>query len=207
MAWIIVDIGERDWSKLAYQFGHELSHVTANNWQADAKPAPPCQWLKEAMVEAFSPRGLGLFAKSWKTDLPFAGDNAFGDAIAGYREDIIIRYSRLADSQGLARDSAAWFSDNRSAVRPSQSLTILAQYHQAPDSVEALGAFNCWPERTAVPASQYLQRWKASCAELRASTQRRSADWPRRRHHHHRRSPEAEDAHSETARNKCDEWV
>ncbi len=23
MAWIVVDIGERDWSKLAYQFGHE----------------------------------------------------------------------------------------------------------------------------------------------------------------------------------------
>src|SRR5579872_7562463 len=29
MAWIIVDIGERDWSKLAYQFGHELGHVVA----------------------------------------------------------------------------------------------------------------------------------------------------------------------------------
>jgi hypothetical protein len=33
MAWIIVDIGERDWSKLAYQFGHELGHVMANSWQ------------------------------------------------------------------------------------------------------------------------------------------------------------------------------
>src|SRR5919197_5254080 len=29
-AWVIVDIGERDWSKLAYQFGHELGHVFAN---------------------------------------------------------------------------------------------------------------------------------------------------------------------------------
>ncbi|WP_189561939.1 MULTISPECIES: hypothetical protein [unclassified Mesorhizobium] len=62
MAWIIVDIGERDWSKLAYQFGHELSHVTANNWQADAKPAPPCQWLKEAMVEALA-AWSGTFCK------------------------------------------------------------------------------------------------------------------------------------------------
>ncbi|WP_258595434.1 hypothetical protein [Mesorhizobium sp. AR07] len=57
MAWIIVDIGERDWSKLAYQFGHECGHVFANSWQPDAKPAPPCQWLEEAMVEAFSLRG------------------------------------------------------------------------------------------------------------------------------------------------------
>ena len=54
MAWIIVDIGQRDWSKLAYQFGHELGHVMANSWQPHAKPKPPCQWLEEALVEAFS---------------------------------------------------------------------------------------------------------------------------------------------------------
>ena len=52
-AWIIVDIGERDWSKLAYQFGHELGHVLANSWRPDARPASPCQWIEEALVEAF----------------------------------------------------------------------------------------------------------------------------------------------------------
>src|SRR5258708_39268700 len=41
--WIIVAIGERDWSRLAYQFGHELGHVTANSWRPDAKPAAPSQ--------------------------------------------------------------------------------------------------------------------------------------------------------------------
>src|SRR5439155_21981130 len=56
MAWIIVDIGERAWAQLAYQFGHELGHVTANSWQPHAKPAAPCQWLEEAMVEAFTLR-------------------------------------------------------------------------------------------------------------------------------------------------------
>src|SRR5712671_7108940 len=30
MAWIIVDIGERAWAQLAYQFGHELGHVMAD---------------------------------------------------------------------------------------------------------------------------------------------------------------------------------
>ena len=66
MAWIIVDIGERDWSKLAYQFGHELGHVMANSWQPHDKPGPPCQWLEEALVEAFSVRGLGRLAEDWK---------------------------------------------------------------------------------------------------------------------------------------------
>ena len=62
MAWIIVDIGERDWSKLAYQFGHELGHIMANSWQPHAKPRAPCQWLEEAMVEAFS---LGAVSAAW----------------------------------------------------------------------------------------------------------------------------------------------
>jgi len=177
MAWIIVDIGERDWSKLAYQFGHELGHVLANSWQADARPAPPCQWLEEAMVEAFSLRGLGRLAKDWKQNPPFAGDNAFGDAIADYRANIIRGYGALADSQGLTRDTAAWFHDHRSeievpALNPfaqAMSLTILAEYEEAPDSVEALGALNRWPGRSGIPAGEYFQQWQESCAELHAS--------------------------------------
>jgi hypothetical protein len=37
-AWIIVDIGARDWSQLAYQFGHELGHVLCNSWNVAAHP-------------------------------------------------------------------------------------------------------------------------------------------------------------------------
>ncbi|WP_378944373.1 hypothetical protein [Mesorhizobium sp. ANAO-SY3R2] len=177
MAWVIVNIGERDWSKLAYQFGHELGHVLANSW-ADAKPAPPCQWLEEAMVEALLLYGLGRLAKSWKQDPPFAGDNAFGDAIADYREDILKRYTALADSQGLARDPTAWFHDHRDEIEmlslnpfaQAMSLNILAEFEQAPDCVEALGALNRWPGRSGIPAAEYLQRWAASCAELQASS-------------------------------------
>lgn len=177
MAWIIVDIGERDWSKLAYQFGHELGHVMANSWQADAKPAPPCQWLEEAMVEAFSLRGLGRLAKDWKQNPPFAGDNAFGDAIAGYRANIIKNYAALADGQGLTRNAAAWFADHRSEIEipglnpfaQAMSLTVLAEYEAAPDCIEALGALNRWPGRTGIPIAEYLGRWETSCGQLRAS--------------------------------------
>ena len=177
IAWIIVDIGERDWSKLAYQFGHELGHVFANSWRADAKPAVPCQWLEEAMVEAFSLRGLGRLAADWKDNPPFAGDNAFGDAIAQYRQNIIGGYSALAGSQGLTRDPTAWFADHRSEIEnpglnpyaQAMSLTILAEYDRVPDCVEALGALNRWPRRSAIPVGEYLQRWTQSCAELQVS--------------------------------------
>ena len=89
MAWIIVDIGQQAWAQLAYQFGHELGHVMANSWQPHAKGASPCQWLEEAIVEAFSLRGLGRLAESWKQNPPFANDSEFGKAIADYRENII----------------------------------------------------------------------------------------------------------------------
>jgi hypothetical protein len=176
MAWVIVDIGERDWSKLAYQFGHELGHVLANSWQQDAKPGPPCQWLEEAMVEAFSLRGLARLAESWKRDPPFAGDNAFGDAIAAYRQDIIARYGRLADEQGGTRAFAAWFSRHRGDIEAqalgpfaqAASLTMLSEYEREPECVEALGALNRWPGRTGVPLPDYLRLWEASCMELDA---------------------------------------
>jgi hypothetical protein len=177
MAWIIVDVGERAWSQLAYQFGHELGHVLANSWQPHAKPMPPCQWLEEALVEAFSLRGLGRLAESWKQNPPFAGDNEFGNAIADYRQNIIQRYSALADEQGITRDPARWFADHRSEIEVAglnpfaraASLTVLAEYERAPSCVEALGALNRWPGRTGVPIEDYFRQWEASCAELQAS--------------------------------------
>jgi hypothetical protein len=179
MAWIIVDVGELAWSQLSYQFGHELGHVFANSWQPHAKPMTPCQWLEEAMVEAFSLRGLGRLAESWKQTPPFAGDNAYGNAIADYRQNIVRRYSALADEQGLTRNPAAWFADHRSEIEvpglnpfaQAACPTILAEYERAPSCVEALGALNRWPGRTGIPIEEYFRQWEASCAELQASPQ------------------------------------
>jgi hypothetical protein len=177
LAWIIVDIGDWDWTKLAYQFGHELGHVMANSWQPHAKPGPPCQWLEEALVEAFSIRGLGRLAESWKQNPPFPGDNPFGKAIADYRSNIIRGYSALAAQQGFTHDPAKWFADHRREIEvaglnpfaQAASVTILAQYERAPSCVEALGALNRWPRRTFVPIEEYFRQWQASCAELEAS--------------------------------------
>jgi hypothetical protein len=123
-AWIIVDVGERAWSQLAYQFGHELGHVLANSWQPHAKPAAPCQWLEEA----FSLRGLGNLARSWKQTPPFADDNAYGDAILEYRQDIVERYGKLAAEQGAVGDHlGAWFDRHRSEIEAGGGLNLFAQ--------------------------------------------------------------------------------
>ena len=129
------------------------------------------------MVEAFSIRGLGRLAESWKQNPPFAGDNAFGNAIADYRRNIIQRYSALAEQQGLTRDPAKWFVDHRSEIEvpglnpfaQAACLTVLAEYERTPSCVEALGALNRWPGRSGIPIEDYFRQWQASCAELQAS--------------------------------------
>jgi hypothetical protein len=93
------------------------------------------------MVEAFSLRGLGPLAESWKRNPPFAGDNEFGNAIA-------IMLNPFAQAA---------------------SLTVLAEYERAASCVEALGALNRWPGRSGVPIEDYLRQWEASCAEIQAS--------------------------------------
>lgn len=177
-AWIIVDTGQQAWSQLAYQFGHELGHVMANSWQAHAKPSGPCQWLEEAIVESFSLRGLGRLAHNWKQSPPFAGDNAYGEAISDYRQNIVQRYGRLATEQGAIGDVGAWFRRHREEIEApgglhrfaqAASLIVLAEYERTPSCTEAVGALNRWPGRTGIPIEEYLHTWEASCVELQAS--------------------------------------
>jgi hypothetical protein len=184
VGWIIVDIGERDWSRLAYQFGHELGHLTCNSWRPDAKPAPPCQWLEEALVEAFSLRGLALLADSWSTDPPFKDDSGFGAAVAVYRQNIVEPYGKLAIEQGNPKDCRAWFAQHRgelesqpglSAFAQVAALHVLAEFERNPSSIEALGALNRWPGRSAIALEEYFRAWETSCGELQAS-----ADLPTR---------------------------
>jgi hypothetical protein len=176
-AWIIVDIGARDWCKLAYQFGHELGHVLCNSWQWDAKPRLPSQWLEEALVEAFSIRGLGLLADSWEQRPPFPHDALFADAIRRYRLDLIAKYEKPAgDSAKL--DMCAWLRRNRDALNHTGSVNpiegpeivqILAELERDVAFVEDLGAVNRWAARSEVPVEDYIRLWQVSCGEIQAS--------------------------------------
>src|SRR6266851_1152158 len=177
MAWIIVDIGPADWCKLAYQFGHELGHVLCNSWNAQSKPRPPCQWLEEAMVEAFSIRGLGRLAASWERNPPFARDAAFGAAIRDYRENLIKNY-RGAGEQMSDAEIASWFRASRSALESGSAFSggplivrIVGELERDNACVEDLGGLNRWLSRSGVPLEDYLTRWGRSCTEVHARGQ------------------------------------
>jgi hypothetical protein len=173
-AWIVVDIGSRDWCKLAYQFGHELGHVLCNSWQIDAKPQRPTQWLEEALAEAHSLRGLALLADGWERNSPFPNDTSFAKAIRQYREGLIENY-RKAAGPPPGDEPAAWFHANRALLEgghhyaPPVILAIMAELIADRHCVEDLGAVNRWPMRSSVPVEAYLALWENSCAEIKAS--------------------------------------
>jgi hypothetical protein len=171
IAWVIVDIGGHDWSKLAYQFGHELGHVLANSWGPQARPAPPCQWLEEALVEAFSIRGLSLLADSWERNPPFAGNASFSAAIRCYRFKVIAGYSKRGDPASEA-ELGSWFRRTRAALEgprcypgPSHSRDRCRTGERARQG-RRYWCSQSLPLRSAVPLEDYFPLWQASCRQI-----------------------------------------
>jgi hypothetical protein len=175
-AWVVVDVGSLDWCKLAYQLGHELGHVLCNSWQWQAISKLPCRWLEEALVEAFSIRGLGLLANSWEHSPPFPHNASFAHFIRKYRQDLIEKYRKPA-GEAPSFDICAWFRGNRdtlnhtgglSTIEGPAILRIAAELERDKDAVEDLAALNRWSTRTEIPVEDYLRLWRASCAEIHA---------------------------------------
>jgi hypothetical protein len=171
-AWIIVDIGARAWCQLAYQFGHELGHVFCNSWGPEAKPAPPCQWLEEAMAEAFSIRALALLADSWEREPPFPGDAPYASSIRRYRQDLIENYKKSAPpGPDIATCYRSHCRDFTQGKGDPMVLAVLAELEKDKACVEDMGAVNRWPQRSALPLEEYLSSWLTSCAEIGAPGQ------------------------------------
>jgi hypothetical protein len=169
-AWLIVDIGANDWCKLSYQFGHELGHVLCNSWAWGDTPKPPCQWLEESMVEAFSIRGLAILADSWERNPPFANNAAFAGAIRKYRENLLDGYRKAGqiDLAAWVRNGTPPIESRATAPEGPAVAAVLVELERDKRCVEDMGAINRWPGRTGVPLAEYLRAWQASCAEIKA---------------------------------------
>jgi hypothetical protein len=172
--WIMVTVGDRDWCKLAYQFGHELGHVLCNSWAQDAKPRNPCQWIEEALVEAFSLRGLRLLADDWRHTPPFLNDADFAISIERYGARMLDGY-RALNPDG-ASGLRAWFTSHEAFLKENGGVdaasgavsTMLALLESDAAMITDMGALNRWPERSGVPVHDYLRLWKTSCSQLNA---------------------------------------
>ena len=176
-AWVVVDVGTRAWSQLAYQFGHELGHVLCNSWMWKVETPPPSRWLEEALAEAFSIRGLGRLADAWERNPPFPNDSRYAQALRSYRRDLIEKYRKAGATQPVS-DLSAWLRANRTLLDGTSGLAdyagpaILAVVNEMEadqDCVEDMGAVNRWPQRSAAPLEEYVRLWQSSCGEIGAS--------------------------------------
>ena len=173
-AWIAVTVGSRDWCNLAYQFGHELGHVVCNSWQPDAKPRNPCQWVEEALVEAFSLRGLQLLADRWEQAPPFPNDGGYAVAIRQYRETILGTSRTVGHAQGIDAGVATWFKRQEAFLADHGTVdaargfvpTVLTLIEENGEWLQDLGALNRWPGRSGIPPRDYLAHWQTSCRTL-----------------------------------------
>ncbi len=176
LGWVAVDFAQLAWIQLAYQFGHELGHVLCNSWVWKAELTPPTRWLEEAMVEAFSIRGLGLLADSWERDPPFPHNAGYAKAIRAYRQNLIEGYRKGPDGRPVS-NLAEWYHANRATLDRDHGLNrnegpaivaILAEFDRDKRCVEDMGAVNRWPGRCGIPVEEYLAVWRVSCAQLSA---------------------------------------
>ena len=174
-AWIVVDVGTRAWSQLAYQFGHELGHVMCNSWMWKVETPPPSRWLEECLAEAFAIRGLARLADGWEGNPPFPNDSRYAHALRDYRRELVEKYRR-AEPEGV-KNAAAWLRDNRKRLDETTGLgvytapailTIVTAMENDKACVEDLGAVNRWPQHSAVALEDYLRLWRESCAQVAA---------------------------------------
>jgi hypothetical protein len=177
-AWIVLNVGLRDWRQIAYEFGHELGHVLCNSWGPTALSPTPCRWLEEALVEAFSIRNLSRLADSWERNPPFPGDSAYGAEIRRYRGWQLDPYKRLAAAAGADQDLAGWFHRRREALDRTAGIdppateavpALVEEMNADPSIIQGLGAMSRWERRTRVPMPEFLDRWERSCQDLGAS--------------------------------------
>jgi len=174
--WIIVIVGRCDWCNLAYQFGHELGHVFCNSWELDATPRNPCQWIEEALAEAFSLRGLGLLADGWEHAPPFPNDAAYACSIRNYRENILAGYRAAALDQGVSAGFGSWFRTYEAFLSEHGNVSaaagavpaVLGLLESDSALIVDIGALNLWPGRSGVPLHDYYNLWRLSCAALKA---------------------------------------
>ena len=117
-AWIVVDIGPRDWSKLAYQFGHEFGHVLCNIWGPEANSAErnPAHGWRRRWPRRSRSAAWGYWPTVGRANPPFPGDAAFAGAIRQYRDDLLTKYRAVATEQGATLSLAAWFRARRGAL-------------------------------------------------------------------------------------------
>ena len=108
---VLLNVRDTRWDQFAYQFSHELCHVSSNYEQRPIADERPHQWFEEAVCEAVSIVALKRLSLHWQTRAPHAAWASYAPAFREYAERVMS--SELRDAPPAF---ALWYRANFAAM-------------------------------------------------------------------------------------------
>jgi hypothetical protein len=159
---ILLDVVDRYWSKYAYQFSHELSHVLTMN-KSDSQT--PNQWFEEAIGETASSFAMRKMAKKWRDNPPYSNWKDYTSSLSKYVESNIAEdHRKLPSNQTFIE----WFEDNEDGLRANPYLRdkdelisnqLLGFFEDYPQGWDAVTYINQTKPTSTQTFGNYLGNW------------------------------------------------
>lgn len=105
---ILVNIHGRVWSKLSYQFSHELCHVLTNHQNKSGEN----QWFDESLCEAMSLYSLDEMSVKWRTNPPYENWKGYAKSLQKYLEKYLHETHRQVEIP-----LSKWYQENKQKLR------------------------------------------------------------------------------------------
>ncbi|MEZ5345356.1 MAG: hypothetical protein R2681_07355 [Pyrinomonadaceae bacterium] len=157
-----LNVTDRRWAQLAYQFGHELNHVLTIN----KKNSPtPNQWFEESVGEAASLYAIRKMADSWHVSPPYPNWQSYSGSLRNYVEAQIAEEHRKLPA---GKTFIQWFKENEPSMRadpylrPKDELVagqLLGYFENYDGGWDAVSFINRTKPTSGQTFRQYLENW------------------------------------------------
>jgi hypothetical protein len=155
-----LDVDGPFWCQLAYQFSHELCHITCNYRETVAENN---KWFEESICETASLFVLRRLNNTWKTAAPYQSWRSYAPHFGTYAA------ARIKESQLPAGKTLAdWRKDNAAELekkpddRPRNNVVaaaLLPLFEEEPEHWAAMRHLNDETPKKKETFQEYLQRW------------------------------------------------
>jgi hypothetical protein len=155
---VSLDVKDRQWAQIAYQFGHEMGHILCNYREAKN----PNLWFEEALCETASLFALRCMARTWKTRPPYSNWKSYAGALESYAANhvrVMVKLERKDLPQWLRENEAALRKIDRPKINAVAAHILLPLLEKTPAHWEALDGLNQFDAKHELTFAEYLADW------------------------------------------------
>ncbi|MEZ5477451.1 MAG: hypothetical protein R3E95_08195 [Thiolinea sp.] len=161
---ILLDVKDRYWAQLAYQFAHETCHLLTN-YDLAPNNVTRQQWFEESLCEAFSLFTLKRLAEQWRQDAPYANWTPYAAELQKYADNMLDQQHR-----SFAPDLRAWYRKQREVLEDNPyahdrmlnekvATHLLKILQSRPQDWAAINYLNLGEDTDDHSLSKYLNDW------------------------------------------------